>query len=65
MSEQHKRIEKMMQNSKSNADSLGISLAVVLSWGITTYSGVPIPAEVVAAMSGVIGAFSARIKDKI
>ena len=63
--EDKKRMQRMMESSKSNADSLGISLAVVLSWGITTYSGIPIPAEVVAALSGVIGAFTARIKDKI
>lgn len=59
-----KRMQKMIDNSKSNADSLGISFAVVLSWAITTYSGAVVPPEVIAALSGVIGAFAARMKDK-
>jgi len=57
-----KRLDKLIEGSRNNADSIGISGAVIASWIFTTYSGVVMPAEVVAAMGGLIGAISARIK---
>ncbi len=57
--------EDFKRTGKGNADSLGVSMAVILTWALTTYSGVDIPAEVVAALSGLLGAAAARWKDGI
>lgn len=57
-----KKLDSIIQGGRNNADSIGISAAVLISWGFSTYSGVAIPTEVVAAMSGLIGAIAARIK---
>lgn len=55
-------LKKSLQGGRANADSIGISAAVIISWLASTYSGISMPAEVVAAMSGLIGAIAARIK---
>lgn len=57
-----RKLDKLIEGSRTNADSIGISSAVLISWLMATYSGVSMPAEVVAALSGLIGAIGARIK---
>ena len=48
------------EECKEHSESVGVSAAVILAWLITTYSGVDVPAEIVAAFSGLIGTLSAK-----
>jgi len=56
------RSQRIVEGTKNNSESLGISLAVVASWALTTYTGVNPPVEVVGALGALIGAVSARFK---
>lgn len=47
-------MNKVSQSTKRNSMGIGASLATVITWGITTFTGVPIPAEVAVAMSSII-----------
>ncbi len=49
--------------SKDNADTLGIGLATVLAWAVPHFTGVAVPAEVIAAAAGLLGAIGARLRD--
>lgn len=53
----------MKKASKDNADTLGIGLATVLAWGVPHFTGVAVPAEVIAAAAGLLGAIGARLRD--
>lgn len=57
------KMKKLVEGSRKSADSIGISLAVVLSWAIGA-NGTEIPPEVIASFSGLIGAVAARFRDK-
>lgn len=54
--------QKIKDGAKSNAEPIGISAAVVIAWAMTQWADVTMPAEVIAAVGGLIGAVSARIK---
>jgi len=56
------RAQKIVEGTRQNSESIGVSAAVVLSWVLTTYTPVSPPAEVVAALAGLVGAISARFK---
>lgn len=58
-----KIIRKLNEGGKKNAASIGMSAAVVISWGVTTFSGVSIPAEVVAAGSGLLSSIATNIQN--
>lgn len=49
--------------SKDNADTMGISLGVILAWAIPTFTGVDLPVEVATAVGGLLGAIGARLRD--
>ena len=51
--------------TRRNAESIGLSLSVILAWGIAEFSGVNVPPEVTAALSGLITAIAARMKDEL
>lgn len=52
-----------MQQPKRNAESIGISLSVIIAWVLAQFSGIDIPPEVTAAMSGLITGIAVRLKD--
>lgn len=56
------KTQRIMKSSRDNSESIGVSLAVVLAYGFSTYTSAALPAEVVAALGSLIGAFSARMK---
>lgn len=56
------KAQKVVRASKDNSESIGVSAAVVAAWAFNTYAGVTLPVEVVAALGGLIGAVSARMK---
>lgn len=38
---------------KLSAAMIGAPVAIVTTWGFTTYTGIPVPAEVGAALGGI------------
>lgn len=50
--------------AKQTASGVGISISVILAWALDTYTGVALPVEVVAAVSGLIGVVGGWISDK-
>ena len=52
------------QASKQTASGVGISLSVILAWALDTYTGVTLPVEVVAAVSGLIGVVGGWISNR-
>lgn len=56
------KAQRIVKTSRDNSESIGVSAAVVLAWAFSTYSNTALPAEVVAALGSLIGAFSARVK---
>ncbi len=47
-------MNKVTQSSKRNAMGIGTSISVILSWSFSTFTSVPVPVEVISAMTGVI-----------
>lgn len=56
-------VKKHQNQPRRNAESIGISTGVVFAWALSEFSGVQVPAEVTAAISGLIAVIAARIKD--
>ena len=49
---------------KNNSETIGMSLSVIIAWVLAQYSGVDVPPEVTAAMSGLITTIATRLKDE-
>jgi len=57
------QMQKAMEGGKKNASAIGMSAAIVLTWVVTTFTGVPVPAEVVAAVAGLMTAVATNIQN--
>lgn len=58
------KARRIVQESKKNSESLGVSLVVILSWASTTYLTTPIPPEVIGVLGSMMGSVATRIKDQ-
>lgn len=54
-----------MKRAKTNSETIGMSMSVIIAWLLAQYSGIDVPAEVTAAMSGLITTIATRLKDEI
>lgn len=63
METQSKPTGAVTTQAKRNAEGIGISVAVLAAWALSTWADVVVPAEVVAAVSGLIGAVAGRVRD--
>ena len=60
---QMKKWDKMLEGGKKNASSIGMSASVLLSWATTTFAGVPVPPEVVAASAGLLSSIATNLQN--
>ena len=56
--------EVNMKRAKNNSETIGMSASVIIAWVLAQYSGMDIPPEVTAAMSGLITTIATRLKDE-
>lgn len=57
--------QAIADGSKRQGGTIGVSVAVILSWILNTYFGIEPPAEVTAAAAGLIGAVGTYIQKQL
>jgi|AntDeeMinimDraft_6_1070357.scaffolds.fasta_scaffold91947_2 hypothetical protein len=56
-------MSKFVEGARKNSQNIGISFSVVATWVVTTLFGVHVPAEVVAALAGLVTGIASKIND--